>query len=126
MHDVLVALRETDGARARLRLEAVENAAGSDMEEAIQRCEAHEAFAGDNYAPFLWRFHKGHRTVLFRLLDNIELVSTSTDKSTEAALRFILSHRNSKADRVSAEGLDLSWVTDKWWKVLSDETKAKK
>jgi TnpA family transposase len=63
--------------------------------------------------------------VLFRLLDNIELVSTSTDKSTEAAIRFILSHRNSKADRVSAEGLDLSWVTDKWWKVLSARQKQK-
>jgi TnpA family transposase len=125
LHDMLVALRDTDGSRARLRLDAVENAAGSDTEEAIQRCEAHEAFAGDNYAPFLWRFHKGHRTVLFRLLDNIELVSTSTDKSIEAAIRFILSHRTGKADRVSAEGLDLSWVTDKWWRVLSERQKQK-
>ncbi len=123
LHNILVALRDTDGARARQRLEAIENAAGTDTEESIKRCEAHEAFAGDNYAPFLWRFHKGHRPVLFRLLDNIELVSTSTDKSTEAAIRFILSLRNSKADRVSAEGLDLSWVTDKWWKVLSERQK---
>lgn len=125
LHDVLIALRDTDGSRARLRLEAVENAAGSDTEESIRRCEAHEAFAGDNYAPFLWRFHKGHRTVLFRLLDNIELVSTSTDKSTEAAIRFIVNHRTSKADRVSTEGLDLSWVSDKWWRVLSARQKQK-
>lgn len=125
LHDVLIALRDTDGSRARLRLEAVENAAGSDTEESIRRCEAHEAFAGDNYAPFLWRFHKGHRTVLFRLLDNIELVSTSTDKSTEAAIRFIVNHRSSKADRVSSEGLDLSWVSDKWWRVLSARQKQK-
>lgn len=123
LHNILVALRDTDGSCARQRLEAIENAAGSDTEESIKRCEAHEAFAGDNYAPFLWRFHKGHRTVLFRLLDNIELVSTSTDKSTEAAIRFILSLRTSKADRVSAEGLDLSWVTDRWWKVLSERQK---
>lgn len=125
LHDVLIALRDTDGSRARLRLEAIENAAGSDTEDSIRRCEAHEAFAGDNYAPFLWRFHKGHRTVLFRLLDNIELVSTSTDKSTEAAIRFIVNHRTSKADRVSTEGLDLSWVSDKWWRVLSARQKQK-
>jgi TnpA family transposase len=125
LHDILVALRDTDGSLVQQRLEAVENAAGCDTEESIQRCEAHEAFAGDNYAPFLWRFHKGHRTVLFRLLDNIELVSTSTDKSTEAAIRFILSLRTSKADRVGTEGLDLSWVTDKWWKVLSERQKQK-
>lgn len=125
LHDILVALRDTDGSGVRLRLEAVENAAGLDTDESIQRCEAYEAFAGDNYAPFLWRFHKGHRTVLFRLLDNIELVSTSSDKSTEAAIRFILTHRASKADRVNTEGLDLSWVSDKWWKVLSQRQKQK-
>lgn len=125
LHNILVALRDSDGSRARQRLEAVENAAGADTEESIQRCEAHEAFAGDNYAPFLWRFHKGHRTVLFRLLDNIELKSTSSDKSTEAAIQFILEHRSSKADRLSAEGLDLSWVSGKWWRVLSERQKEK-
>lgn len=125
LHDILVVLRDTDGSRARQRLEAIENAAGNDTDQAIERCEAHEAFAGDNYAPFLWRFHKAHRTVLFRLLDNIELVSTSTDKSTETAIQFILSHRNSKADRVTSEGLDLSWVSDKWWRVLSERQKQK-
>jgi TnpA family transposase len=125
LHDILIALRDTDGSHVSQRLEAIESAAGSDTEESIQRCEAHEAFAGDNYAPFLWRFHKGHRTVLLRLLDNIQLVSTSTDKSTEAAIRFILVHRTSKADRVSTEELDLSWVSDKWRKVLSERQNQK-
>lgn len=125
LHDILIALRDTDGSHVCQRLEAIESAAGSDAEESIQRCEAHEAFAGDNYAPFLWRFHKGHRTVLLRLLDNIQLVSTSTDKSTEAAIRFILSLRTSKANRVSPEELDLTWVSDKWWKVLSERQEQK-
>lgn len=125
LHDILVALRDSDGSSARHRLESIENAAGLDTEDSIQRCEAYEAFAGDNYAPFLWRFHKSHRSVLFRLLDSIELKSTSSDKSTEAAIQFIMSHRSSKADRLGTEDLDLSWVSVKWWQVLSERQKQK-
>lgn len=125
LHDILVALRDSNGSSARHRLESIENAAGLDTEDSIQRCEAYEAFAGDNYAPFLWRFHKSHRSVLFRLLDSIELKSTSSDKSTEAAIQFIMSHRSSKADRLSTDDLDLSWVSVKWWQVLSERQKQK-
>lgn len=116
LHDILVAMRDSEGMT---RLAAIETAAGNDTAQSIERCESHAAFAGDNYGPFLWRFHKAHRNVLFRLLDHIQLASTSTDKSAEAAIRFIVDHRTSKADRVEVEGLDLSWVSAKWWKVLS-------
>lgn len=50
LHNVLVVLRDIEGSG---RLEAVENAAGSDTEKSIERCEEHAAFADDNYAPFL-------------------------------------------------------------------------
>lgn len=115
LHNVLVVLRDVEGSG---RLEAVENAAGSDTEKSIERCEEHAAFADDNYAPFLWHLHKGHRSVLFRLLENIDLASTSTDKGTEALIQFIIKHRKSKAARVNVEGLDLDWVSAKWWKTL--------
>ena len=36
----------------------------------------------EHQASILWRFHKGHIVVLFRLLDNTEFVSTSIDKFT--------------------------------------------
>jgi TnpA family transposase len=114
-HDVLLALRDTEPPE---RLNAVEKAAGSDKANSIERCEEYTAYAGDNYSPFLWRFHKGHRTLLFRVLANIDLASTSTDKGTEALIQFIIEHRTSRADRISVTGLDLSWVSDKWWKTL--------
>jgi len=115
LHNVLVALRDNEGPG---RLESVETAAGTDTVRSIERCEEHAAFADDNYSPFLWQFHKGHRAVLFRLLNNIELASTSADKGTQALIQFIIKHRNTKAVRVSVEGLDLSWVSAKWWKTL--------
>jgi len=115
LHNVLVALRDAEGPK---RLETVETAAGADTLRSIERCEEHAAFADDNYSPFLWQFHKGQRAVLFRLLENIELASTSTDKGTEALVQFIIQHRNSKVARVGVEDLDLDWVSGKWWKTL--------
>lgn len=115
LHSVLLALRDAEDPG---RLESIENAAGNDTERSIEQCEEHAAFADDNYASFLWKFHKGHRAVLFRLLENIELASTSADKGTEALIQFILSHRHSKASRVNVKELDLDWVSAKWWKTL--------
>lgn len=124
LRDILVAIRDNEPPRE--RLEAVEHAAGEDTEGSIERCDAHMAFAGDNYASFLWQFHKSQRTVLFRVLDAIELASTSADKSTETLIRFIKQHRKSKADMVDVHGLDLSWVSEKWWRVLIERSKDKK
>lgn len=115
LHGILIAMRDTD---VLARLQAVEDAAGTDTAQSIERCEEHAAFAGDNYAPFLWQFYKGQRPVLFRLLDNIQPSSTSADKSTEKLIAFIRDLRKSKADRVGVEDLDLSWVSEKWWRIL--------
>ena len=123
LHDMLVAIRDTDHSG---RLLAVETAAGPDTNESIGRCEAHAAFANDNYAPFLWQFHKAHRALLFRILDNTELRSTSTDKSTELLIAFIQEHRNSKHDRVDVGNMDLSWVSGKWWTVLCSKNQPDK
>lgn len=123
LRDILVAIRDTEPRDE--RLDAVENAAGSDTDESIDRCDAHMAFANDNYASFLWHFHKSQRTVLFRVLDAIELASTSADKSTESLIAFIKKHRKSKAGMVDVKGLDLSWVSEKWWRVLVERSKDK-
>jgi len=115
LHNMLIAIRDTE---INQRLPAIEAAAGSDTDNLIERCEAHAAFANDNYAPFLWQFHKAHRNLLFRILDSTEPVSTSTDKSTEKIILFLRTNRNSKSDYVNVEELDLSWVSEKWWTVL--------
>lgn len=115
LHNVLVALRDAQGPG---RLKVVETAAGGDTDRSIERCEEHSAYADDNYSPFLWQFHKGQRAVLFRLLENIELASTSTDKGTEELIKFIIEHRTSKSARINVEGLELDWISAKWWKTL--------
>jgi len=116
------------------RLAALSAVVGEQPERVIQDCQAYTAYAGDNYAPFLWRFYKSHRQALFEWLDQVRLVSTSQDTSLTAALDFLRAHRYSKAERVSAlqgtggdenggapqlSPLDLSWIPDKWGKLVT-------
>jgi hypothetical protein len=84
----------------------------------IERCEEFAAYANDNYSSFLWQFHIGHRPVLFRVLDKLRLESTSTDKGTEALIKFIVENRTSRSEFVNVAELELSWVSEKWWMTL--------
>src|SRR5262249_22450135 len=50
------------------RLAAIGEVLGDRSEDVLHQCEAHQAYAGNNYYPFLWRFYMSHRATLFRLL----------------------------------------------------------
>ena len=92
-----------------------------------------EATSGRNYLPFLTRFYSHQRAILFRFLENIELVPTSPDTSTTDAVAFLLKHKADRhewlpvvRDEAREDGsieqvplLALSMVTEKWWPVVT-------
>jgi len=98
---------------------------------------AHLAYAGSNYFPFVWRAYKSHRATLFGLLDALPVRSTSQDTSVEKALHFIQAHagrtgewlpttrteRSGPNEKLQTPLLDLSWVPEGWWRLLTDETR---
>src|SRR5271168_4975719 len=47
----------------------------------LEQCEAHRTTAGRNYLPFLSRYYSHQRAALFRFLESVQLVSTSSDMS---------------------------------------------
>ncbi len=140
--DVLVALlRETvlacqdREAERDTRLTAVEYLLLPDADAILAKCEAHAAFAGNNYLPLLMRFYGGQRAAFLRFLDHAALVSTSQDRATEQAIGFLLAHRTDRKAKLrttiyapAADGttidrpLDLSWVSEKWWPLLAGRT----
>jgi hypothetical protein len=102
--------------------------------ELVRDCDAHLAHAGQNYFPFLWTFYKSHRATLFRILKLVRLHSTSQDTSVEAAIHFLLDHERSTGEWLTMIReevlprrmrkiplLDLSWVPDAWWRVLTNQ-----
>ena len=103
-------------------LAAMHAVVGDQAEQILQDCEAHAAYADDNHSSLLWRFYKSHRQTLFELLDEIRLATTSQDTAVEDALGFLRSHWTSRRDWLDLDPhkpLDLSWVPDKWWKLVT-------
>ena len=115
------------------RLAAMGNILGGRSDEVIQQCDAHQAYAGNNYHPFLWRFYVSHRATLFRLLPALRIQSTSQDTSLVEALDFLRQHESNRgewlplpsggapedASSSAPARLDLSWVPESWWCLVS-------
>ena len=134
LHELLLAHQVEGSAVARfLAMDAV---IAPREDELLEACEAHLVHAGSNYFPFVWRAYKSHRATLFGLLDVLPLRSTSQDRSVEEALLFLRAHAGragewlpmTRIERVDGKPtlvpvLDLSWVPDGWWRLLTDETR---
>jgi TnpA family transposase len=120
LREVVIAACKSEGSKDD-RLGAVTAALGTEPDAIIEQCEAFGAHAGNNYLPFLPRFYKGVRRALFGLLEAMPLVSTSSDTSIITAVSMVIRHQRSKDEWISVRGRhDLSWVTAKWWPLLSD------
>jgi TnpA family transposase len=117
------------GGTAEQRLSAIGAVLEPESDRILEQCEAHQATANRNYLPFLGQFYSHQRSALFRFLETIELVSTSSDVSTVNAVRFLLDHKGSRHEKLwlpvldeNAElpesALDLSFVTEAWWPLV--------
>ena len=107
------------------RFAAVDQVIGERSQDLIAQCDDHLAYAGNNYLPFLDRFYRSHRSVLFRMLAVVPLYSATQDTALIDAIAFIRAHRSknqtwlSLSERPST--LDLSWIPTKWWKLVTGQ-----
>lgn len=79
----------------------------------LEDCEQLEAFHGNNYFPLLWKFYRSHRSALFRLINALELKSTSRDDSMWKALEFLIENESRRADFLETD-IDLTFAEEKW------------
>ena len=84
-----------------------------DIGALLEDCEQLEAFHGNNYFPLLWKFYRSHRSALFRLINALELKSTSADDSMQKALDFLIENESRRGDYLEA-AVDLSFAEEKW------------
>lgn len=111
------------------QIEAITNIVGDNPEQIAQECEAYLGYAGNNYLPFLPKFYNNQRRNLFWFLETLHPKSTSSDKALEEAITFLINNKDSRAKHLSIKSetaletiLDLSWVPNKWWKVVAGKT----
>lgn len=119
------------------RFADIETVIGDQGATLLEACDAHLAYVGNNYFPLLQTFYKSQRSALFRLLDVLPLRSSTQDTSLIEAIKFIGQHRHSRSASVSIvrtehpgteeerhiQLLDLSWIPQKWWTLVSGQRK---
>ncbi|CDG48403.1 Transposase Orf2, Tn3 family [Serratia symbiotica SCt-VLC] len=93
----------------------------------------HIEFGGKNECRFMLKAFGQRRAELLRILSTLNFVSTSQDTSFERALALMLSQRRCRSEWITlkkgAESdlslSDLSWVPDKWWKLITGDQQRK-
>ncbi len=71
------------------------------------------AYHHNNYLPLLWPAHANNRAVIFRVLDQIKINSSTQDQSLLRALGFVHQHRSSRKKSLPAE-IDLRFASQRW------------
>jgi hypothetical protein len=133
LRDLVVAHGQEGSAAERLAaMDAVIGGRGAAL---IEECDAHLALAGSNYYPFLWRCYRSQRATLFTLLRALTLCTTTQETSVEEALRFlqdnagrsgqylptIRTERTATGELRQVPLLNLSWISDGRWRLVTGE-----
>ncbi len=91
--------------------------ASGGIEHLLNECDSINAYKGNNYFPLLWRFYKSHRRAFLRLINALELESTSTDLALTNALQFLKKNSQRRGDYLADE-VDLSFASLQWQKLV--------
>ena len=119
------------------RFAAIGQVIGERSKQLLEDCDAHMAYVGNNYFPFLLKVYRSHRAALLDLLDVLPLHSSTQDMSLEEAIRFVRTHRRTRKTWLSLEvdnssepdttaekpKLDISWIPAKWWALVTGQQK---
>ncbi len=132
LRDLVVGYQQPGSVEARF---AGMHAVLKDRSDALlQDCEAHLTYSGNNFASFVWRVYRSHRSTVFRLLHLLPFGSASSDTSVQQAIAFLLAHQRSKGAWLSVvpqvqqravpgtagPRLNLAWIPVGWWRLVTD------
>ena len=111
---------------------AFDQVLGNNGEHLLQMCERYMAFSGNNYLPFMLQLYKKQRSALFRTIEILNLASATKDKDLLKAFQFILKHKKRRTeflsilsdpnDDTSKSEVDIRWIRDKWWKLVTGKS----
>lgn len=111
---------EDDAALGRKVREVLAEGGGS--EALLAASISLSAHRGGNYLPLMWKFYKGQRATLFRVVRSLIVRPTTEDRSLAEALVFVLEN-----DRLNRHGelvpgeLDLSFASERWRELVEAE-----
>jgi TnpA family transposase len=106
------------------KIDEIENELGGKVPELIADCREHLELTGDKHYGWMLKPYSNKRSLLFNLLENLNIFSSSEDKSIETALHFIKHYRSSHKDWIEITDndeipVDLSLLSQQWFKLVT-------
>ncbi|MCY1741043.1 DUF4158 domain-containing protein, partial [Ensifer sp. SL37] len=83
------------------------------VEALSEQCETVSAWHRNNDLPLLWPIHAKTRSLLFRLLELMEIRPATQDRSLLDALTVVIEHRTARRDELAGQ-LDLRFASQRW------------
>jgi len=122
LYNTLLALKNNDTAHEKVH--AIENQLGGKIDELIEQCREHLKLTGEKHIAWMKKPYHNKRYVIFQLLDNLTVLSSTNDKSIENALKFILHYRHSHQEWIELDNTalvqpDLSFLSEGWLKAVT-------
>jgi TnpA family transposase len=123
LYNTLLALKNNDTAHEKVH--AIEKQLGGKIDELIEQCREHLKLTGEKHIAWMQKPYNNKRYVIFQLLDNLTVLSSTNDKSIENGLKFILHHRNSHKEWIELDDdpliiqPDLSFLSEGWLKAVT-------
>lgn len=112
---------QTEGTTTQ-RFAAIEKTMPDEPQIIVKQCEDHLAISQDNELCFLPKIYKSKRFVCFNCLANFRLETTSQQRNFKKCVDFIRLHQYSKRELLETSELNLSWITNKWRKLVTGKT----
>ena len=83
-----------------------------------KRCETVSAWHRNNDLPLLWPIHAKGRSLLFRLLDLMQIRSATQDHSLLDALTFVVENRQARWNEFTTK-IDLGFASPRWRRFIT-------
>lgn len=104
------------------RFAAIEKIMPDEPQRIIDRCQDHLAVNQNNEFFFLPKLYKSKRFVLFNCLMNFRLDTSSQQRNFKQCVDFLRHHQFTKKEFLETKELDVSWISDKWRKLVTGKT----
>ncbi|WP_066706969.1 Tn3 family transposase [Curvibacter delicatus] len=106
------------------RVEAIGSTLVAEVEDLLDECEQHLAYAGRNHFPFMVQPYKMVRAQLINCIEIAAPQSSSEDQVIVKMISVLYALRSNRADMVSLESLgldeerDFRWMSAQWRKLV--------
>lgn len=122
LYKTLLALKNNDTAHDKVR--AIEEQLGGKTDDLIEQCREYLGLTSENHITWMLKPYNNKRHVIFKLLENLNILSATNDKSIENSLKFVMHYRHSHKEWIDLDSdnpikPDLSLLSDGWFKSVT-------